>query len=268
MLNKGQKKRRNIRINQYQKKKSIRLSKKYRTFIKNENKTKKQQQKQKQKLKQKQKQKQKQKGGQLISLYNQKELKGINKPKQFNKTAKNSFGKFLVSPLIGKPLNNISNMSKYSSTSDCFEDLQNRFIKCYSKYEKDLTRKRECKTKLLVKSNECQQVPNKYAYSFGNNKTKKSLPELKTKCWEENVDKKARCFSVFHRNSIASSPGILGYNNPTRTCAKEFQKRIEFCQPTPEDTKKLFQSKLSKYKLFVSKNKIPYIDNEIISNLN
>lgn len=212
-----------------------------------------------------------QKGGQSVSLYGPNGPTGLNMPNQLKKTQTNSLSTFLLNPIskIGhQKINTINNVHKYDSTYDCFKDLQKRFVKCYKKYKKDSVRKRECKSRLRIKSNECQNVTNKYAYSFGNNKPQSSLAKLRTECWKKNVDEKAKCFSIFHRNIGASSPGILGLNNPTRKCAKKFQKRIEFCQPSPEASKDLFIQDLSKYKLFVSKNKIIPIDNTIISNLN
>lgn len=213
-----------------------------------------------------------QRGGQLMSLHNNSRFKnsGLNntiRPKHFNKTAKNSFVNFLVQPLRSKSLNNV-NTSKYNSTLDCFNDLQHRFEKCYDTYKNDKIKKRECKSKIRNKLNECQQIPNKYTYSFSlNNKKHKSISELRNSCWQENVDKKAKCFSLFKSNSFGSAAGILVSNGPVRTCAKKYQKKIEFCQPSPQDTKKLFNSIISKQYLSVSKNKIPSINNNIINNL-
>lgn len=191
-------------------------------------------------------------GGQVISLYNNNRLRGISK-----------------SPKIKKGNTNIDN-NKFSSTSNCFNHYQNKFIKCYSKFKYNKKRRDKCKTKTRSKSEKCSVIQNKHVFSVGSSNHKKSLPQLKMECINKYTDEKAKCFSVFRRNSFGSIPGILGSNNPTRTCAKKYQKKIEFCkdESNSEYTKKLFYHQLNKYKLLIDKEKIPFIDNEITKNLN
>jgi len=177
------------------------------------------------------------KGGKVVKLYGPEGITNIVKPRN---GSLNSFNK---------------SIDKYHDRISCFNGFKKKFKKCYKKKG---TKLQSCKQVNREKSLICQFKPGV-----------KNISVIKAECLDKNIRRKVKCYNskISKKGSISN---LFSLRNPTTLCVRKAQKKIEFCEDNPNDTRirfeRLLREQNDKANTFFGKKR-PYLKSTIANSI-